>query len=660
MTRRSIILGLLGVAWLAGYSYFSANVVRQGALISNLMPTAAFGGLIVFLLLVNPLLRRYKLGPREIAAVFILFLFACGIPGWGMVEYLANMLMLPHHHVRVTPGWAEHGVVALAPPRMLADISQNQNQVLDGFVTGLGSGDRYIPLSGVPWGAWTRTLAFWTPLLGCLLMAMLGLAAVLHTQWAKHEQLPYPAVTFVKALLPGKKGESRGAVFRNRLFWIGSSATFLITLNNFLARYWPDLLIRIPLTLDFTPFDKLCPVMIAGGGRQLLYGRIQILLIGLAYFLPSDVSLSMTVFPYLYSILVGILAGWGFSFYGGQDWACTLNGFAFAGGHFGILLVVAYIGRQYYGNVLRASLTGKSRDKVESHAVLGMRLFLVCSGLFVTQLAIVGLDWQLGILYLILAFSVYIATARMVAETAVYHINTHVYPAAVLWMFLGEQALGPQTLLIMFLVSSVIISGPGWAPMPFLVQAMKIADSAEIRVTRALKWGAVAMILALAISIPVTIYLEYNAGAPPAGWPTAVTRFPFQRTVLISQRLESQGLLESASAVKGWSRFLHLSPHKPQVITFLVTMAATLVVAAGRLRFAWWPLHPVVFLFLGSYTAYPFSFFLGWLIKTGVSRYGGGDAYQRLKPLMFGVIAGPLFFQFLRMAGGSVYFFFIK
>ncbi|MBT4816536.1 MAG: hypothetical protein HON70_12585, partial [Lentisphaerae bacterium] len=430
--------------------------------------------------------------------------------------------------------------------------------------------------------------------------------------------------------------------------------------NNFLVRFWPDLLIRVPLHLDFSPLSTLFPVLIEGGGAPLLRGRIAFMLIGLAYFLPSDVSLSMTVFPYLYCVLVGLLAHWGIAFYGGMDWACTLNGFAFAGGHFGILLVVAYIGRHYYGNVLQASFTGKSRDKVEPHAVLGMRLFLACSLLFVIQLAIVGLDWQLGVIYLILVFSVHIATARMVAETAVYHINTHVYPAAVLWMFFGEQALGPQTLLIIFIVSSIIISGPGWAPMPFLVQGMKLADTANIKVIRALKWSMVAMILALLISIPVTIYLEYNCGAPSRGWPVAVTQFPFDRALSITRRLEAQGVLEQASSVKGWGRLMHISPHKPQVITFLVAMVVTLIVAAGRLRFAWWPLHPVVFLFLGSYTAYPLSFFLGWMIKTGVTRYGTADTYQKLKPLMIGVIAGPLFFSFLRMIGGSVHYFWLK
>jgi len=51
-----------------------------------------------------------------------------------------------------------------------------------------------------------------------------------------------------------------------------------------------------------------------------------------------------------------------------------------------------------------------------------------------------------------------------------------------------------------------------------------------------------------------------------------------------------------------------------------------------------------------------FSFGIGWAIKALVSKYGGGHMYQRLKPLMIGLIAGSMVAKFLPMIIGTVYY----
>jgi hypothetical protein len=63
-----------------------------------------------------------------------------------------------------------------------------------------------------------------------------------------------------------------------------------------------------------------------------------------------------------------------------------------------------------------------------------------------------------------------------------------------------------------------------------------------------------------------------------------------------------------------------------------------------RYRYAGFMLHPVLFLFWGTYPATRvwFSFLVGWGIKTLIVRYAGGRIYQDLKPLFIGLIAGEL------------------
>lgn len=65
---------------------------------------------------------------------------------------------------------------------------------------------------------------------------------------------------------------------------------------------------------------------------------------------------------------------------------------------------------------------------------------------------------------------------------------------------------------------------------------------------------------------------------------------------------------------------------------------------ALRLRYTWFPLHPVIFLLWGSWAMWytTHSFLLGWIIKAAVTKLGGAKTYHSVRKLMFGVIAGDL------------------
>ena len=86
-------------------------------------------------------------------------------------------------------------------------------------------------------------------------------------------------------------------------------------------------------------------------------------------------------------------------------------------------------------------------------------------------------------------------------------------------------------------------------------------------------------------------------------------------------------------------------------------LGIVLAFAAIRLRWPKWPLHPVLFLVWSSYAGRMFaaSFLSGWGVKLLVTRYGGALWYQRLKPLMFGLIAGEMLGGLTPMAVGLVY-----
>ena len=61
-----------------------------------------------------------------------------------------------------------------------------------------------------------------------------------------------------------------------------------------------------------------------------------------------------------------------------------------------------------------------------------------------------------------------------------------------------------------------------------------------------------------------------------------------------------------------------------------------------RLRFIWWPAHPIGYVAFSKYHAHNlwFAIFLGWVMKLVVLRIGGVQLYRRLRPAFLGMIVG--------------------
>jgi hypothetical protein len=66
------------------------------------------------------------------------------------------------------------------------------------------------------------------------------------------------------------------------------------------------------------------------------------------------------------------------------------------------------------------------------------------------------------------------------------------------------------------------------------------------------------------------------------------------------------------------------------------------ILSALRLRFAWWPLHPIGYLMLYTYpgTHLWLSIFIGWFAKSLILRFGGTKLYTDGKPFFLGLIVG--------------------
>jgi hypothetical protein len=657
VTWRAVLAGLLAGAFVCAFCYFNDSIMRQTMFIGNNMPISVYGGLILFVLVLNPLLRRWAFSAGELAVALTLVLAMCAIPGSGLMRTFTVSLMLPWHWERNTPGWRAESVVEMVPRRMLASPGTH-GDAMNGFVSGLGNGRGFPSLSEVPWSAWSGTLTFWIPLIALLWIGLIGLSLVVHRQWSEHERLRYPLATFSNALLP-EPGKRWAAVLGDRLFWIGAGLVFLIHSNNYLAVWFPDYLVTIPTKMDLTSLLSLSPTYEAGGGWDMLRPNAYFTVVAFGYFLASDVSLAMGIGPFLYPLLQGVLVAYGFSLEGGGWSTPNASNFLSFGAYFGLLLAILYTGRHYYRRTFRRAVMIPTAGEHPLEAVWGARLFLICAGLFVMDLACVGLDWPLAVLYTGLLFMFFLVIGRVSAETGAFMIQPLWYPCVTLWGFFGARALGPKTALILLMLTTILTVDPREALTPFLLNSLKLLDLRRQSIGRAAAWSVAALLIGLAVALPVTLAFQYDRGVNHDDrWATqeAVQR-PFDKTIEIQQRLTAQGSLKSAEATTGWRRFAQMSIKAPCLVSFAGGLAAALAFAAIRLRWPKWPLHPVLFLVWGTYAGQMFaaSFLGGWLVKVSVTHYGGASLYQRLKPLMFGLIAGEMLGGLVPIMVGLVY-----
>jgi hypothetical protein len=329
------------------------------------------------------------------------------------------------------------------------------------------------------------------------------------------------------------------------------------------------------------------------------------------------------------------------------------------GAYLGLLLAIIYTGRHYYSQVFRRAVLIPTAGAHASEAVWGARVFLICAGLFVVNLICVGLDWPLAILYTGLIFILFLVVGRLVAETGAFLVQAYWYPCVTIWGIFGARALGVKSVLIMLLLSSVLVIDPREAMMPFLVNAFKMLDLRRQKLGRTATWCAVALVVGLGVAVPATLAFQYDRGVDrsDAFAMSVASQRPFNKAIEVRQRLTAQGSLDAAEATRGWKRFAQISPKVPCLIGFAGGFIMVLAFAAIRLRWAKWPLHPVLFLVWNTWAGRDMaaSFLAGWAVKVAVTHYGGAWWYQRLKPLMFGLIAGELLGGLLPMAVGFVY-----
>ena len=559
-----------------------------------------------------------------------------------------DLLSAPHVRTEHVETFNRHLLDSIWPEAIHSHVRQRHEEV-SSFWLGTNRDGGRVALTGVPWSAWRRPLSFWLPLFLVLSVGVVGLSLVVHRQWSQHELLPYPMVKFAQSLLPDKE-HANGSVFRSHAFRWSFGAVLCINILNYGHAVWPAYLVRVPMTFDFNSLRPAFPVFDTPvAGWAIFSVRVYPIAVGMAYLVRSDVALSVAIAAPLRFVVVAVLGAYGITVYGGAGgglYSGSLPQLFTMGAYLAFLVQILYTGRRYYRGVLKRAAGLSADEAIGEEAVWGGRMFAVSTVVFALYLTTAGVDWQLAALYTFLTFTLFLVMSRVVAETGVFFYMAGWYPGAALLGLMGAGAIGPDTAIIMFMFSNVMLVRPREALMPFLVGALKLVDDRGVQIGRTAACCCLAVVLAIGIAVPVTLMYQHGGGPDRRdGWGTgAVPRYPFDKAAHMKQRLRNQNRLEKVESVEGFARFSEITVEPPTALMFLAGAAAVGLLSAIRLRLSKWPLHPilVILFWVQSSVLLWHSFLVGWALRTAVNRYGGERGYKRCLPLMLGLIAGDL------------------
>ncbi len=604
------------------------------------LPPGAIGALLILVLLVNPFVRtlskRLAFTRNESLTVYISCLFSSLVPGHGAENLIVPVLIAPFYYATRENKWLEFLQPAMKP-WMTPSIEPVTGAVNQTVVAGWYEGLR--PGASIPWAAWLVPLAVWSSAIVAIYIMLACLSVMLRAQWAENEALSFPLLKLPLQMVedmnePNKYG-TFGHFFRNPMMWIGFGISVFIQLLRGLHLYFPDVP-DFPLSINTGTLFTEAP------WNQMGWINLSVfpIAIGITYLLTSEVSFSLWFF-FLFMKLQMIGAYYtGFMPSALPDAALTtpgklFQGFQVYGAYLMYTFLVVYTGREHAKHILRRAF-GRERARVgESEEALSYPAafwgFALSFGFLIGFTLILGvrLDIALALWTSYLVFA--IVLSRMAVEGGVLFLLHDIYPLNAInrlipsslgWLTSATSGLVPAS----FVQAGLIYHMRAFT-MPSFVHSFKLAHDNKIPAKPLLKLISVVTLISLGMSLWMVVRLGYENGG------LSLTSTWARDFLSTSPAKFTENVLQdkATSPLTNW-------------LWLCIGAALTWGMMLARSRFAWFPFHPIGYLLSLTFAAqmFWFSFFLGWLAKTLITRFGGNDSYRKAMPGFLGLALGDV------------------
>ncbi len=609
VTARAILIGLvlmpINVYWV------TVVEVRWYSLDGSCLPLFITPVFMLFLLAVLNLLLL-KFAPKlafnqaELLVIYLMVVISETLAGHDFVQNLFGVIGHPFRFATAENKWEELFLQYI--PRWLA---VSDERALRGFY----EGDESF-LNPANYRPFLVPLLAWGGFLFVLIFVMLCINCLVRKAWTEHEKLSYPLILLPLELT---RGQESARYFRNRLMWLGFGVALLIDVVNGCNAIWPQVPeIKYIKLFDLSQFWPGRPWNATGWTPISMYPFA----IALAFFLPSDLSFSCWFFYVLAKLerVASAMLGWeqaqGFPYLNEQA----------AGAWLSVALVALIASKSHLAEVFRHVLGQKTslNDAEEPisyrFAVIGIVLGIIALMVFcgyagMSQATILGF---FGVFYLLS-----IAITRVRAELGTPHEIYFVNPHRIMVQIAGAQSFGVQNL--------TALSTTYWFnrcyrchPMPVQLEAFKMSEYANLD----RKWLARAIMIAtvgaIVCSYWANLHVTFREGASAraggfkswVGW-------------------------ETYNRLGTWIRAPEPTDYRA-IAGMVVGGAVVFALKSLRYRYTSLPFHPAGYALAISFAMdyFWFAFFVSWLIKTVVMRYGGQKAHRNGIWFFLGLLTG--------------------
>ena len=612
---RVFALGTLLIAFNAFFGTYAYVVVQ--ALIWT--QTSLLRGPLVLLFVLAPcnllclrFARRLALRQSELLVLYGMLCLGTCAAGYGFVQILINHIAAPFYFASGSNRWKDK----LWPfiPKWLAP---RDPAALKGFFHGASS--LYTPQN---LAAWATPVLAWSAFIFAIFWVLLCVMTLLRKQWVEEERLAFPL-----AALPVEMTRDGGQFWRSRAMWIGFLVAGALESVNYVSFLFPS----FP-SLPLKPIgpNRLDAVMTAFPWNQA--GMVALafypFVIGIAYILSLDVSFSCW-FCYLLVKLANVATGaMGFSEAGGGG---SANRAPYIreqsmGAFLGIAFFSVWMARKTLFRAWKEAKrpTGADREELMSYR---LAIFGGISGLcfLVGFLIAAGLEPKLAFVWILVYFCVAVTLARIVSEAgAGWAFAPQWATTAFTSDIFGANHLTPQSL-------TVLHNSLAWSldmrdnPLPQQAQSLKMGQSAGFSARSFLAPLVWASFFGIICAFWAHLHIYYEFGAASAKVRPALA------SGATSGARAAESLLGSPT-----------KPDFPGLMGAFFGLLLVLALTALRLRFTWWPLHPLGYALAttDSMDYMWFPFFLAWLAKAVTLRYGGIKSFRACLPFFLGLILG--------------------
>jgi len=434
----------------------------------------------------------------------------------------------------------------------------------------------------------------------------------------QNERLTYPIAEVITNFLQDPEpGQRFAPVFRSKVFWAAFIVVALALGSQGLAKlgYFPvGFVTKISLfaSFNFPPFN-----MGYADSWLILNPTIYFSVIGIVFFLPTDLSLSVWLCFLVGNFIFAMLRMQGVPVDTSMVQKMSM------GGWFVECIFIVWVGRRYYVSLFKTAFTKTDDPQLQEVRPFTWAFLASSLGLVVSMVAF-GAYVHHAIIAAIIYLGAGLVLARLVAEAGIPFIQMPMHCATVIFSLTGLSAPAAALVPLTLLGQSLCADGREHV-LPFACNAEYLAKKAEIPRVR---WGVLALV-ALAV------------GTVVSGFFILWCNYAYAGQQAIDGWWRPGPLMGSLGPIVSYAEGGNPIDSTSTTVSYGVGAVITGALGFARLAWSWWPISPIGMLVCACYPIYCiwFSFFLGWLFKMLVMRYGAVKLYNTLKPAAMGLIA---------------------